>query len=67
MLGFRWWHNPGCVSQRWLKEQARREGRNGFDGVGWRWPVRKAVNEAAKVNRSLLRARIAPERERKRA
>lgn len=45
---------PPAVSTRWLQDQRQRE-RVAFDGVSWRWPVNRRLNDASAWNRRRLR------------
>jgi len=42
-IGLWWlsWRSSADVTDTWLREQAQRENRAGFEGVAWKWPVRK--------------------------
>jgi hypothetical protein len=59
MTALAWWRRRSdqpYVSTDWLRHQLRGE-REHFDGVHWRWPVNKVVNEHARWNANRLRKR----------
>jgi hypothetical protein len=45
------------VSERWLAEQDQREEKSGIEGVSWRFPINKIVNEHGAFNAARLRKR----------
>jgi hypothetical protein len=54
-----WWRrhrDRPYVSTDWLRHRLRGE-REHFDGVRWKWPVNKIVNEAGSFNAAKHRKR----------
>ena len=45
------------MSDRWLFEYDQREHYNTFDGVNWRWPIKKTINEHGEWNAHRLKKR----------
>lgn len=46
------------VSRAWLRDVDRRESRVPFEGVAWRWPVNKVLNEQSRFQTARLRAEV---------
>ncbi len=44
-----------CVSRVWIAEQQRKSSRIDYQGVRWKFPVRKVLNEAGSFNRQKLK------------
>ena len=47
--------HPNTVSVDWLRDQDRKESRIGFEGVAWKFPVKKILNDSSLWNTNKLR------------
>jgi hypothetical protein len=53
----RWHRQQQGMSGAWLREVDRKEARVEFQGVGFKWPINKVINESASFNARRLRKR----------